>query len=89
MHISGKAEHDKAEQKMRGTIEWYRKEISAVSNRASGRVTPAILDAVRVSLKGHDGEDTDLTVKLTEVATVGMKEGSVLVVTAFDEHVRV
>jgi len=50
-----------------------------LESRALGRVTPAILDGVRVPL-------SDTQVKLTDLATIGVKEGTVLVVTAFDEH---
>ncbi|KAG8896439.1 hypothetical protein FRC01_011815 [Tulasnella sp. 417] len=76
-----KGEVDKASKKMISTVEWYRKEMSLLTNRALGRVTPAILDSVRVHLP-----DSDVPLKLNEVATVGVKEGTVLVVTAFDEH---
>ncbi|KAG8950354.1 hypothetical protein FRC04_007796 [Tulasnella sp. 424] len=76
-----KSEIDKTSKKMTSTVEWYRKEMSLLTNRALGRVTPAILDSVRVQLP-----DLDVPLKLSEVATVGVKEGTVLVVTAFDEH---
>ncbi|KAG8928993.1 hypothetical protein FRC00_001570 [Tulasnella sp. 408] len=76
-----KGEVDKASKKMISTVDWYRKEMSLLTNRALGRVTPAILDSVRVHLP-----DLDVPLKLSEVATVGVKEGTVLVVTAFDEH---
>ncbi|KAG8983965.1 hypothetical protein FRB93_006877 [Tulasnella sp. JGI-2019a] len=78
-----RAECDKASAKMTASIEWYRKEVAALENRAQGRVTPAILDSVRVHI--GTGEE-EAIVKLMEVATVGMKEGTVLVVTVFDEH---
>lgn len=69
---------------MKASVEWYRKEMAALENRAQGRVTPAILDGVWVHI--GTGEE-EATVKLMEVATVGVKEGTVLVVTVFDEHV--
>lgn len=82
--LPAKGEIDKTSKKMTSTVEWYRKEMSLLTNRALGRVTPAILDSVRVQLP-----DVDVPLKLSEVATVGVKEGTVLVVTAFDEHVRI
>jgi hypothetical protein len=77
-----RAEYAKAESKMASVVDWFRKEVAAFETRASGRVTPALLSPVRVE-KGR-GQ----TVTLEEVATVGIKDGSVLIVTVFDEHVR-
>lgn len=77
-----RAEYTKAESKMASAVDWYRKEVAAFETRASGRVTPALLTPVRVE-KGR-GQP----VKLEEVATVGIKDGSVLIVTVFDEQVR-
>ena len=54
--------------------------------RASGRVTPAVLAPVRVTVpenKGGDGRPH----RLEELATVGVREGTTLLVTVFDEHV--
>lgn len=79
-HPAAKAECDKALSKMTSLIDWFRKESSSLENRALGRVTPAILDNVRVDVEGAQ-------TKVSEVATVGVKEGTVLVVTVFDEHV--
>lgn len=71
------------EQKMGGSVEHFLKELGALENRASGRVNAALLDLVRVqSLDGHT------RYKLSEVATIGVKEGSTLVITVFDEKVR-
>ena len=77
-----RAEYAKAESKMSSVVDWFRKEVAAFETRASGRVTPALLSPVRVE-RGR-GQ----TVRLEEVATVGIKDGSVLVVTVFDEQVR-
>lgn len=77
-----RAEYAKAESKMASVVDWFRKEVAAFETRASGRVTPALLSPVRVE-RGR-GQ----TVKLEEVATVGIKDGCVLIVTVFDEHVR-
>lgn len=75
-------EYAKAESKMASAVDWFRKEVAAFETRASGRVTPALLSPVRI--EARRGEAT----KLEEVATVGIKDGSVLIVTVFDEHVR-
>ncbi|KAH7924690.1 ribosome recycling factor [Leucogyrophana mollusca] len=75
-------EYGKAEAKMGAAVEWYRKEVAALETRASGRVTPALLAPVRVELPGKDKE----FVKLEEVATVGVRDGSTLIITVFEEH---
>ncbi|KAG6335343.1 hypothetical protein ID866_3754 [Astraeus odoratus] len=75
-------EYKKAETKMSSVVEWYRREVASFETRASGRVTPALLSPVRVEAYGK-GSDP---VKLEEVATVGVKDGSMLLVTVFDEH---
>jgi len=76
------AEYNKAETAMRTAVEWFRKECAASETRVAGRVTPALLSPVRVKLP-----DNPASVKLEEVATVGVREGSTLMVTLFDEHV--
>ncbi|KIJ15328.1 hypothetical protein PAXINDRAFT_169134 [Paxillus involutus ATCC 200175] len=67
---------------MTTAVEWYRKEVAAFETRASGRITPALLAPVRVEAYGKGSE----AVKLEEVATVGIKDGSLLIVTVFDEN---
>ena len=59
----------------------YEEEVAALEVRASGRVTPAVLAPVRVSLPDKGG------VRLEEVATVGVRDGTMLVVTVFEEQV--
>lgn len=76
-------EYGKAEKKMQAAVEWYRKEVIGLETRASGRVTPALLAPVRVELPDSKGE----LLKLEDVATVGVREGSTLLVTVFEEHV--
>jgi hypothetical protein len=76
-------EYEKAEKKMQAAVEWYRKEVAGLETRASGRVTPALLAPVRVTLPDSEGE----SLRLEEVATVGVREGSTLLVTVFDENV--
>jgi len=73
-------EYAKAESSMKAAVEWYRKECAAVETRASGRITPALLSPVRVRLPNNDSE-----VQLEEVATVGVREGSTLLITVFEE----
>jgi ribosome recycling factor len=82
---ASRLEYGKAETKMSAAVEWYRKEVAGLETRASGRVTPALLSPVRIELPGKEkGKDFG---KLEDVATVGVREGSTLVVTVFEEHV--
>jgi len=68
---------------MQTSVDWFRKECAASENRALGRVTPALLSPVRVKLP-----ENPKGVKLEELATIGVREGSTLLVTLFNEHVR-
>ena len=77
-------DYKNTESKMQGVLEWFRKEVAALETRATGRVTPAVLSPVRVKLP--DAEDAR-GVRLEEVATVGVKDGTTLLVTVFEEHV--
>lgn len=70
---------------MSAAVEWYRKEVAGLETRASGRVTPALLSPVRIELPGRS-KGKDLA-KLEDVATVGVRDGSTLVITVFEEHV--
>ncbi|KAI0032589.1 ribosome recycling factor domain-containing protein [Vararia minispora EC-137] len=65
---------------MAAAVDWFRREMAQAEQRASGRVTPALLDPIRVELKDVSGHKY----RLEEVATVGVRDGSMLVVTAFD-----
>ncbi|KAK0477883.1 hypothetical protein IW261DRAFT_253660 [Armillaria novae-zelandiae] len=69
------AEHEKCEEKMNAAVEWLRSDCASTSTRASGRVTPAVLSNVRVKEQG-----------LEEVAAAGVQDGSILVMTVFDEE---
>jgi ribosome recycling factor len=80
---AARQEYDKAETSMQASIDWFRKECSSVEARASGRVTPALLSSVRVRLP-----DSNTDMRLEEVATVGVREGSTLIITIFEEDVR-
>lgn len=75
-------EYSKAESAMKAAVDWYGKDCAMLESRASGRVTPALLSPVRVKLP-----DVDSEMRLEEVATVGIREGSMLLVTAFEENV--
>ncbi|THV07066.1 ribosome recycling factor [Dendrothele bispora CBS 962.96] len=77
---AAREEYKKCEEKMKAAVDWYRKECASVETRASGRVTPALLAPVRVKLP-----DADQLFRLDEVATVGIKDGSLLLVTVFEE----
>ena len=70
---------------MVAAVEWYRKEVAKMGNRASGRVTPEILAPVLVKIPERGGNG----VRIEEVATVGVKDGSVLIVTVFEDSVSV
>jgi ribosome recycling factor len=77
------AEHARCGERMAAAVAWYRKEVAGAEARAAGRVTPALLAPVRVVLPGG-GEP----VRLDEVATVGVREGTTLLITVFEEAVR-
>ena len=76
-------EYRKAEEKMKVSLDHFRKEIAALEVRASGRVTAAVLSPVRVVLPDGDPKGS----KLEEIATVGVRDGNMLLVTVFEEHV--
>ncbi|KAJ7484681.1 ribosome recycling factor domain-containing protein [Mycena latifolia] len=77
---TARADYAKTDEKMKAAVDWYRKECAAVESRATGRVTPAVLDPVRVRLP-----DSDREFRLDEVATVGVRDGSTLLITIFEE----
>lgn len=81
-------EYGKAEGKMQAIVEKYRKEVASLETRAVGRVTPDMLHPVRVMLPHNQGADGK-GVRLDELATVGVKEGTSLLITVFEEHVGV
>lgn len=73
------------ESKMTTSVDWYTKHIGALESRGNGRVTPALVDSVRVS--GTDESGAEVVYKLRDIATIGVKEGSTLMVTVFEESV--
>ena len=77
------AEYDKADEKMTAAVAWFKRETAQGEARAAGRVTPALLDPVRVVVPEMEG----YRAKIEEVATVGVRDGSVLVVTVFEPEV--
>jgi len=79
---SARQEYGRAEEKMQIAVEWFRKECAGYEARASGRVTTALLDSVRIQLSGRN----DGSMGLNEVATVGVRDGSTLLITVFDEQ---
>jgi hypothetical protein len=87
----------RADAKMATCVEWFRREVARLEARASGRVTPRLLDPVRVSSvatlsassssSGSGQGAGEKKVGLEEVATVGVRDGSTLIVTVFDPQV--
>ncbi|KAJ6590534.1 ribosome recycling factor domain-containing protein [Mycena vulgaris] len=77
---TARAEYAKTDEKMKSAVDWYRKECAAIESRATGRITPAMLDPVRVTLP-----DSNRDFRLDEVATVGVRDGSTLLITIFEE----
>lgn len=67
---------------MKSAAEFFRKDCAGTESRALGRLTPALLSPVRVKLP-----ESPEGVRLEELATVGVREGSTLLITLFNEHV--
>ncbi|OCH87768.1 ribosome recycling factor [Obba rivulosa] len=78
-------EYTKAETKMKAFVDKFLKDVAALEQRASGRVTPAMLSPVRVILPDNAGTD-GRGVRLEEIATVGVREGTTLIITVFEEQ---
>lgn len=76
-------ERKDADDRMTASVNWFKAQATAVETRSSGRVTPDILDGIRVNL-GQEGMES---VKLVDIATVGVKNGNTIVVTVFDQEV--
>jgi hypothetical protein len=92
---TAREEFARADAKMAGCVEWLRREVSQLEARASGRVTPQLLAPVRVSVSAVGGpstaasasSDAKKAVRLEEIATVGVRDGTTLIVTVFDPQV--
>lgn len=80
---AAREEYTKCEGKMQAAVEWFRKDCAASEARAGGRVTPAILDSVRVTLPGSTEP-----YRLEALATVGVRDGTTLIITVFEEQVK-
>ncbi|KAF8886508.1 ribosome recycling factor domain-containing protein [Infundibulicybe gibba] len=78
---AAREEYSKAESTMQTAVEWYRKDCASAETRASGRVTPNLLAPVRVRLP-----DSGKEMRLEEVATVGVRDGSTLLITVFEDE---
>jgi len=64
---------------MSSSIEWLRKEVAGLTARGIGYITPALLDPVRVIIGNGPKE-----LRLEEVATVGIREGTNIIITLFE-----
>lgn len=73
---------EQAEGKMRSVVDRFVKELAMLETRAGGRVNPSLLDSIHIPSTGNRDK-----LKLSEVATVGVKEGYTLVITLFDDKV--
>lgn len=80
---AAREEYSKAENAMSVAVDWFRKECAASEARALGHLTPALLSPVRVKVPGMAK-----SLHLEDLATVGVREGTNLLITLFDEHVR-
>jgi ribosome recycling factor len=92
---SSRAEYAKAQERMQDIIAWFRRECAAIETRASGRVTSALLDPVRVALpqsqshsqnQNQNQNGPPVKVKLEQLATVGVRDGSMLLISVFQEE---
>jgi hypothetical protein len=91
-------EFARTDAKMAACVERLRREVAQLEARASGRVTPQLLAPVRVSVAPSSssssasaagkGASVSTKVRLEEVATVGVRDGSTLIVTVFEPQVR-
>ena len=84
--LSGEAaeEFARSESRMGQAIDWFKREVAQLEMQGAGRVTPDILRPVRVQLPGTSESEA---CALTDVATVGVREGTTLLVTVFAEDV--
>jgi ribosome recycling factor len=95
---AAREEFARADAKMAGCVEWLRREVSQLEARASGRVTPQLLAPVRVSVSSvgpsaasaaSASSEAKKGARLEELATVGVRDGTTLIVTVFDPQVSV
>ena len=69
------------DEKMAASVRWFKAQAALTETRTSGRATPTMLDSVRVELPDMPPQ------KLVEVATVGVKDLSTLLITAYEAEV--
>jgi len=69
------------DEKMAASVRWFRAQVALTEIRTSGRATPTMLDSVRVDLPDMASQ------KLADVATIGVKDLSTLLVTAYEAEV--
>lgn len=73
--------HTAADSRMRTATDWLKRTAAQLEQQGAGRVTPDLLRPVQVTLP--DGSEHSLV----DVATVGVKDGTTLIVTVFAEEV--
>jgi len=84
---AAREEFARADAKMAACVEWLRREVSQLEARASGRVTPQLLAPVRVPAAPASPAPEAKRApprRLEELATVGVRDGTTLIVTVFD-----
>lgn len=93
---TAREEFARADTKMASRVEWLRREVSLLEARASGRVTPQLLAPVRVSVSSvgpsaatSASSEAKKGARLEELAYVGVRDGTTLIVTVFDPQVSV
>ena len=69
------------DEKMAASVRWFKAQVALTETRTSGRATPTMLDSVWVELPDMPSQ------KLAEVATVGVKDLSTLLITAYEAEV--
>lgn len=72
---------ESTEVEIKQILELCKRDLKELEFRASGRVTPELLSPVRVQVLGKK------PCRLEELATVGVRDGTTLVITVFDESV--
>lgn len=70
------------DEKMAASVRWFKAQVTLTETRTSGRAAPTMLDSVRVELPDVPSQ------RLAEVATVGVKDLSTLLITAYEAEVR-
>ncbi|KAH9968207.1 ribosome recycling factor domain-containing protein [Russula dissimulans] len=83
---AAREEFARADAKMAACVERLRREVAQLEARATGRVTPQLLAPVRVSVAPTSSASASggKKLRLEELATVGVRDGSTLIVTVFD-----